>query len=124
MADNPQVPPPGPDPQPAPVNVGDEKTLALLAHILGIVSGFVGALIIYLIATDKPFAKQQAQEALNFQITLIIGWAASVVLMIVGIGVFLYPLVWVANLVFCIMGAMAVSKGEAYRYPFALRLIK
>ena len=122
MADNPQAPPPGPAPQPA--NIGDEKTLALLAHILGIVSWWVGALIIYLIATDKPFAKQQAQEALNFQITLAIAWVAVGVLSMVGIGLIIAPLVWIANLIFCIMGAMAVNKGEAYRYPFALRLIK
>ena len=102
----------------------DEKNLALLAHVLGIVTWFVGSLVIYLVATDKPFAKQQAQEALNFQITLVIAWAACGVLAMVGIGVFLFPLVWIANVVFCIMGAMAVSKGGGYTYPFAIRLIK
>jgi uncharacterized Tic20 family protein len=28
------------------------------------------------------------------------------------------------NLVFCIIAGLAAQKGEAYRYPFALRLIK
>jgi len=30
---------------------------------------------------------------------------------------------WILDVVFCIMGAVAVSKGQGYRYPFALRLI-
>ena len=39
------------------------------------------------------------------------------------IGALLLPLLWILNLVFCILAAVAVSKGENYRYPFALRLI-
>ena len=102
----------------------DEKNLALFAHILGIFTFWVGPLVIYLVAGDtKPFAKQQAQEALNWQITVAIGFVASTAVAFVGFH-FLYHLVYVANLIFCIMGAMAVSKGEAYKYPFALRLIK
>mgnify|MGYP003379104548 CR=1 FL=1 len=33
-------------------------------------------------------------------------------------------IVWVLGLVFAIMGALAANKGEAYRYPFSLRLVK
>jgi uncharacterized Tic20 family protein len=35
----------------------------------------------------------------------------------------LFPALWVANLVLCIVAATKVSKGEDYTYPFALRLI-
>ena len=35
----------------------------------------------------------------------------------------LWWLLWIATLVFCILAAVAVSTGESYRYPFALRLI-
>ena len=31
---------------------------------------------------------------------------------------------WVSNLVFCIMAGMKANQGIAYRYPFALRLVK
>jgi len=35
----------------------------------------------------------------------------------------LFPALWIANLVLCILAATKVSKGEDYVYPFALRLI-
>jgi uncharacterized Tic20 family protein len=44
--------------------------------------------------------------------------------MFVLIGALLMPLLLIANLVFCILAAVAVSKGEHYRYPVALRLLK
>lgn len=38
---------------------------------------------------------------------------------------FLLPmLVWVAGVIFGILGAMAANKGELYRYPVSLRLVK
>lgn len=102
----------------------DDNNLAMIAHILGIVIGFVGPLIIYLTAKDKPFAYSQSKEALNFQITVVIAWVAAGILSFIGIGFLLYGAVWVVNLIFCVMGAMAASKGEEYKYPFALRLVK
>jgi len=44
--------------------------------------------------------------------------------MIVIIGGLLAPLVGILNLVFCIIAAVKANNGEAYRYPFTLRLIK
>jgi len=102
----------------------DENNLAMIAHILGIVIGFVGPLIIFLTAKEKPFAYEQSKEALNFQITVAIALVAAGVLSFIGIGIILYPLVGIANLIFSIMAAMAANKGEAYQYPVTLRLIK
>ncbi|MEI6144505.1 MAG: DUF4870 domain-containing protein [Candidatus Berkelbacteria bacterium] len=101
----------------------DVNNMAMLAHILGIVLSVVGPLIIYLTAKDKPFAYSESKEALNFQITVLIAWVACAVLSFIGIGFILYPLVWILNLVFCIQGAMAASKGEAYKYPFSIKLV-
>jgi uncharacterized Tic20 family protein len=39
------------------------------------------------------------------------------------IGVLLGWLLWIANLVFCIMAAVKVSAEGSYRYPFCLRLV-
>ncbi len=103
----------------------DERNLAMLAHLLGIVSGFVGALIIWLIKKDQSaFVDEQGKEALNFQITVMIAFVGSWILMFVLIGMLLMPLVLLGNLVFCILAAVAVSKGEHYKYPFAIRLLK
>lgn len=111
----------------------DEKSLAALAHALGIVTGFIGALVIYLMSEGKPFARSQAREALNFQITVGIACIAMVILYIVLmfipiIGLIIGLLLWLAlvvgNLAFCIIAAMAASKEQAYQYPISLRLIK
>lgn len=103
----------------------DDRNLAMLAHLLGIVSGFVGALIIWLIKKDQSgFIDEQGKEALNFQITVMIAFVGSWILMFVLIGMLLMPLLLIANLVFCILAAVAVSRGEHYKYPFAIRLLK
>lgn len=103
----------------------DDRNLAMLAHLLGIVSGFIGALIIWLIKKDQSaFIDEQGKEALNFQITMLIAFVVAGMLMVILIGALLMPLLFVANLVFCILAAVAVSKGEHYRYPVAIRLLK
>lgn len=102
----------------------DERNFAMFAHLLGVVTSFVGALVIWLIKKDESaFVGQEAKEALNFQITLLIGHVIAGALMFIAIGFLLFPLLWVVNIVFSIMGAMAASKGQGYRYPFALRLV-
>ncbi|HEL5054138.1 DUF4870 domain-containing protein [Stenotrophomonas maltophilia] len=105
----------------------DQRTMALAAHLLGIFTGFIGALIIWLINKDdagKSFVTDQAKEALNFQITVAIAMVVCIILTIVVIGAILMPIVGLVSLVFCIIAAVKANNGEAYRYPFALRLIK
>ncbi|MEO6968707.1 MAG: DUF4870 domain-containing protein [Rhodanobacteraceae bacterium] len=125
-------PPPPPSyspPPPAPPAAGssaDDRNLALITHLSGIIFGFIVPLIVWLIhkdRTDKPFLVDQSREALNFQITILIGYVICWVLTFIIIGMFLWFLLWILNIVFCIIAAVAVSKGESYRYPFALRLI-
>jgi hypothetical protein len=102
----------------------DDCNIAMLAHLLGIFFGFVPSLVIWLIKKDdSAFISQEAKEALNFQITLMIGFFVAGALTVILIGIFLFPVLWILDVVFCIMGAVAVSKGQGYRYPFALRLI-
>jgi uncharacterized Tic20 family protein len=105
----------------------ENKTMAMLAHLLGILTGFIASLVIWLINKDKAdmaFATDQAKEALNFQITMAIGWIAASCLTLVLIGFLLYPVLLIVNLIFCIMAGMKANEGVAYRYPFALRLVK
>ena len=105
----------------------DDKNVAMLAHLLAAFFGFLPPLILWLMHKDKAgkdFVCDQAKEALNFQITVILAVALSCLLMVVLIGFLLFWLVLAANFVLCIIAAIAASKGTAYRYPFALRLIK
>jgi hypothetical protein len=103
----------------------EDKTMAMLAHLLGIVTSFIGALIIWLVKKDEsPFVDDQGKEALNFQITILIAYAVATVLSVLLIGFLLYPIIWIANLILCILAGIKANEGQMYRYPFALRLIK
>ena len=108
-----------------PVSQSDERTWAMLGHLGGIVIGFIAGLIVFLIYKDRSaYLKQQGAEALNFQITMAIGYVIASVLSVVGIGLLLYPVVAILQIVFGIIAGLAANKHEDYRYPFALRLIK
>ena len=116
---------PAPEPTPSGQPSKDEKTWAMIGHLSGIIFGFIGPLVVWLIQKDQmPFVNDQGKEALNFQITLAIAWVAAAVLSFVGIGFILYPVLWIGNLIFCIMGGVKANEDTAYRYPIALRLIK
>lgn len=102
----------------------DDRNLAMLAHLLGIFSGFVGALVLWLVKRDAGgFVAEQSKEALNFQITVAIAMIASIMLKLLLIGFLLVPIIFVVNFVFCILAAIAASRGTSYRYPVTLRLI-
>lgn len=103
----------------------DAKTMAMLAHLLAIVLPFLGPLLIWLLKKDtSPFIDDQGKEALNFQITVLIAGFVAAATLCIGIGLVLLPIVGIGNLVLCIIAGMKAKEGIAYRYPFALRLIK
>lgn len=102
----------------------DEKTMSMLAHILGIVLGFIGPLIIWLIKKDESaFVDYHGKEALNFQITLFIAYMVSFVLAFVLIGLLLIPILFLVQLILPILAGVAANKGEYYKYPATLRLV-
>jgi hypothetical protein len=102
----------------------DPKTMAMLAQLLGIFTGFLGPLIIYLINGEKdPFVRHHSAEALNFQITLVIAYVVSFVLMLVLIGFLLFFAIWVVSIVFMIQATIAANRGEWYRYPINIRMV-
>lgn len=102
----------------------DDNNMAMLAHILGIITSFVGPLVLYLTVKDKPYVVEQTKEALNFQIMIAIGYVVGSILLIIFIGGLIYAAAGIMSLVFGIIAAMAASKGEHYRYPISIRMIK
>jgi uncharacterized Tic20 family protein len=119
------APPPPPSGSPA----QEDRTMALITHLLGIITCFVGPLIIWLINKDnagKSFVNDQAKEALNFQITIVIAYVVAYIATLITLGLlfFVPMLVALANLILCILAGVKANEGVAYRYPFALRLIK
>lgn len=116
-----------PPPAPGGTASSEDRTLALITHLSGIILSFIVPLVIWLTnkdKADKSFLIDQSKEALNFQITIAIAYVICIILSIILIGGLLMPIVWVINLIFCILAGIKANEGVAYRYPFALRLIK
>ena len=118
-------------PLPSGAPSAEDRQWGLFAHLsalAGLVIPFgnvLGPLIIWQVKKDTlPFAADQGKEALNFNITVAIAAVISGLLTFVLIGFLLLPLVGLAWLIFNVLGAIKANNGEAYRYPFALRLIK
>ncbi|SDA77146.1 MULTISPECIES: DUF4870 domain-containing protein [unclassified Janthinobacterium] len=103
-----------------------DTTIAILSHIGGLFTSWVAPLIIYLIKKDDAdkFSAENAREALNFQITLILWYIACFILSFVLIGLFMFWLVALGNLVFSIIAAVKASNGVVYRYPLTWRPVK
>lgn len=104
---------------------------AMFCHLAGL-AGFVvpfgnviGVLVLWLVKKDEdPFIDDQGKEALNFQVTMTIASVICMLLMLVVIGFLLMVVLAVVWLVFMIIAANQANQGQAYRYPFILRLVQ
>ncbi len=102
----------------------DDKNIATITHLGGILFSFIPSLIVWLLKKDdSEYIAAQAKEALNFQITVLLAQFVSGVLVFILVGFVLLGLIWAVNIVLCIIAAISTSKGETYRYPLTLRLI-
>lgn len=102
----------------------DEKNIATVTHLGGTVFSFIPALIVWVLKkNDSAYLSEQAKEALNFQITVLIAQFIAGILALILIGFIFMGIIWLLNIVLCIIAATSSSKGEHYRYPFTLRLI-
>ena len=136
------VPPPASEQAPAGDIPAEERTWAMMAHLSALLGGlltasvgrgwgcFIGPLVIWLVKKDTmPFVNDQAKEALNFNITVIIAAIGLWVLTIITLGIGLLltiPLglaLFVGWLVLTIVAAVKANNGEHYRYPFTIRLV-
>lgn len=112
----------GKDFEPAYIPSSDEKTMALLSHILTLVAPILAPLIIWLIKKDESqFVSAHAKESLNFQITLIL---VMIILVITIVGLLVAWIIGILSLVWIIVATVRASEGKLYQYPFTLRLIK
>jgi len=136
------IPPPPSEPV-AGTPSAEERQWAMFAHLSALLGAlltgvwgggwgcFIGPLVIWLVKKDTmPFVNDQGKEALNFNITVAIAFLVLMILTVMTFfvgAVLTVPLmlvIGVTALVFIIIAAMKANEGIAYRYPFALRLVK
>jgi uncharacterized Tic20 family protein len=111
----------------------EEKTWAMLCHLSGFAGYFgiipfasiIGPLVVWLLKKDaSEFVDEHGKEALNFQITMSIAYAITLMMFLIIIGVFLLPLLGLWIIVLVIVAAIKASNGERFRYPLTIRFVK
>ncbi|MGD8458808.1 MAG: DUF4870 domain-containing protein [Desulfobacterales bacterium] len=107
-----------------------ENNWAMWAHISTFLSmlvplgNLIGPIIVWqLKKNESEFVADQAKEALNFQISLVIYMLISAVLIFVVIGIFLLIGLAIFSLIMVIVAGVKANQGEYYRYPMCLRFI-
>lgn len=131
-------------PQPVQMNL-NENNLGLAAHILGLVTSFIGPLIMYFLYRDTATKKLRANiiNTLNWQLSFLVlavvsmgyifyevnklynlSTAENFSLNSVKIVVGIIYLLQVLNIIFSITGAIKSLKGKIYKYPISINFIK
>lgn len=99
----------------------EQRTYALFMHLGSLFVGFLVPLIMWLIKKDEsPFIDDHGKQLMNWNISLIIYFVASILLILVVVGIFMLPILIILHIVFSIMGAVAANRGDSYRYPMAI----
>jgi uncharacterized protein len=107
----------------------DERTWGMMAHLAAIIASAVGLpllgpLVVLLTrGRDSAYVRAHAVESLNFQLTLFIAMVVSSVMLCLGVGFLLLPVVLVGGLVLTVIGTVKASNAELYHYPATLRII-
>jgi uncharacterized membrane protein len=129
----------------------DECTMALLAHLLQVFTGFIGPLIIFCIKQDSKFVKYHSLQSLIWQtLYMIVGIGAMAIFFFMMItsmvhtppgvphdaqqpppaALFFFPLIWVfwmggwvVNLILGIVYGIKANRGEWAGYPIIGRLL-
>ena len=123
-------PPPGGPPGQGPLPADQERLWAMLSHLLSFVAaylflGFVAPLIILLVFGQRSaFVRANAVESLNFNLSWLLYAIISVVLFVVGIGIFLLLGLGIAYVILVVIASIRANNGELYRYPLTIRLVR
>ena len=112
----------------------DERTMAMLAHLLQLFTGFLGPLVIYFVRRESRFVVFHSMQAVFWQLALALGFVLIVLLIFLGDDLHPSPrldltvgIVWLSAMaIICIIpmtlllvGVFAIKawRGEWAEYP-------
>jgi uncharacterized Tic20 family protein len=112
----------------------DARMWAMFCHLGGlaglipmtpIFGSIIAPLIIWQVKKDEfGFVDEHGEEAVNFQISILIYALVAGLLCFLCIGFVLLPIVFLFDLIFLIIAAIKSNNGEHYRYPLTIRFFK
>lgn len=131
------MPPPNPHRDAVPMSPSDERTWAVLAHLSAFVAAvisagwlsFLGPLVVWAVYKDRSeLVRRSAAAAFNFNVGLwvatIVGWVFFITLIGIPIAIILWIVVFVASIFYHLLAAMAANRGEVYRYPWSITILR
>ena len=69
-----------------------------------------------------------AAAAFNFNVGLwvatIVGWIFFITLIGIPVAIIIWIVVFVASIVYHVLAALAASRGEVYRYPWSITILR
>ncbi|ELZ40542.1 DUF4870 domain-containing protein [Halorubrum tebenquichense] len=99
-----------------------DTTLAAITHLLALFTWVVGPLVVYVV-TDDAFVKENARNALNWQIWLSVYSFVALALVFLFVGFLILPILGLLDTVFVVVAAVKASEGEAWSYPLTIDVV-
>lgn len=116
---------------------GDDRTIAVLTHLSGLVGalisagwlGFVGPLVVWFVHKDRnPFLRATAAGSFNFNLSMWLLNAAAFVcfatILLIPVAIVLWGVAGVLLVVCHVLAVLRANKGEVYRYPLQLPVLR
>jgi uncharacterized Tic20 family protein len=95
-----------------------DTALAALAHASALISSFLGPILFLVLGDDNDeLVRENAKNAINFQIMVFISTLIAAVLMFLFIGFLLLPLIGVLDVIFVLIATVKANNNEIYNYP-------
>ncbi|QKG93415.1 DUF4870 domain-containing protein [Halorubrum salinarum] len=99
--------------------VDGDTTLAALSHASALFASFLGPILFLILADDDDeLVKQNAKNSLNFQIVVFAALMLAAVLSFVFVGLLLFPVIAIVDLVLVLVATVKANDGQVYSYPF------
>ena len=141
--------PPSPSPQPPNPRPLSDTALAALAHLAPLFAYLIWLVnfwgdfplfwggtfllpwrvvlplaLLLVQGNEDPTFKASLQEALNFQLSMLVYWVMTLFSMLLLIGFLLALPLALFELICIVMGAVNASAGKPFRYPLTLRFVR
>lgn len=115
----------------------NERTPAALTHILGILTLFVGPLVMYFALRKRasPWLREHLDESVNYHILVLAAFIVLVGLAVACSQVFNLPtvslllaavamLIFLASIVFGVVATVKAARGKAYHFPLDVKIVR
>lgn len=114
----------------------NERKIAAFTHVLGILTLFVGPLVMYFLLRRRasPWLRDHLDEAVNYHILVLAAFILLIVLAVVFtsfglatvslLAALLALLVFLASIAFGVVATVKAAGGKAYHFPLDVKIVR